>query len=144
MLNEANNYMKEMLSKSFSPYSVVIHGLVRYFCNVVDDGVRSRDILEQVLKIEIKGHTRIVDVGIGLENYLIRKYEPIQEHLNTLGGLQLNKGNFRIMRGRHLDVLGQAVFSKGTPTCNMRSKHFGKATRCCKGQCGSRQIFLSS
>ncbi|KAL4395556.1 hypothetical protein AHAS_Ahas01G0003700 [Arachis hypogaea] len=32
------------------------------------------------------------------------------------------------MRGRHLDVLGQAVLSKGAPTCNMKSEHFGKAT----------------
>nr|XP_025618297.1 pentatricopeptide repeat-containing protein At4g01400, mitochondrial isoform X2 [Arachis hypogaea] len=39
----------------------------------VDDGVRCRDVLEQVLKIEITSHTRIVDAGIGLENYLIRK-----------------------------------------------------------------------
>ncbi|XLR04837.1 hypothetical protein HN51_059710 [Arachis hypogaea] len=107
MLDEANNYMKEMLSKGFSPHFAVIHGLVKGFCNVgkikeacgvltkslehgeashmdtwaiiiplicdVDDGVRCRDVLEQVLKIEITGHTRIVDAGIGLENYLIRK-----------------------------------------------------------------------
>ncbi|XLT05648.1 hypothetical protein HN51_044397 [Arachis hypogaea] len=44
------------------------------------------------------------------------------------------------MGGRHLDVLGQAVLSKGAPACNMRSEHFGKATRCCRGQCGPRQI----
>ncbi|QHN96606.1 Pyruvate dehydrogenase E1 component subunit alpha-3 [Arachis hypogaea] len=37
------------------------------------------------------------------------------------------------MGGRHLDVLGQAVLSKGAPACNMRSEHFGKATRCSHG-----------
>ncbi|QHN83176.1 Pentatricopeptide repeat-containing protein [Arachis hypogaea] len=46
--------------------------IIPLICDV-DDGVRCRDVLEQVLKIEITGHTRIVDAGIGLENYLIRK-----------------------------------------------------------------------
>ncbi|KHN11371.1 Pentatricopeptide repeat-containing protein, mitochondrial [Glycine soja] len=41
-------------------------------CEVDDEG-KSSGALEEVLKIEIKGHTRIVDAGIGLENYLIGK-----------------------------------------------------------------------
>ncbi|RYQ85401.1 hypothetical protein Ahy_B10g104964 [Arachis hypogaea] len=86
MLDEANNYMKEMLSKSFSLHFAFIHSLVKGFCNVgkieetcgvltkllehgkaphmVDDGVRSKDVLEQVLRIEITCHTRIVDADI--------------------------------------------------------------------------------
>ncbi|KAK7397478.1 hypothetical protein VNO78_18653 [Psophocarpus tetragonolobus] len=38
-----------------------------------DDGGKITDALEDVLRIEIKRHTRILDAGIGLENYLIRK-----------------------------------------------------------------------
>jgi len=35
--------------------------------------VKISGVLEEVLKIEIKSNTRIVDAGIGLEDYLIRK-----------------------------------------------------------------------
>lgn len=39
----------------------------------VDENVKMRDLLEEVLKVEIKGDTRIVEAGVDLENYLIRK-----------------------------------------------------------------------
>ncbi|KAK7258440.1 hypothetical protein RIF29_24017 [Crotalaria pallida] len=39
----------------------------------VGESVKISDVLDEILKIEIKGHTRIVDAGIGLENYLIRE-----------------------------------------------------------------------
>ncbi|KAK4278889.1 hypothetical protein QN277_016669 [Acacia crassicarpa] len=102
MFDEANKYIEEMFSKGLSPHFSVIHALVKGYCNVgkIDEACRvvskslehgelphmdswaiiipricevEDNILEQVLKIEIEGSTRIVEAGIGLENYLVRK-----------------------------------------------------------------------
>ncbi|KAB1223410.1 hypothetical protein CJ030_MR2G012407 [Morella rubra] len=37
------------------------------------DTERMEEVLDEILKIEIKPHTRIVEAGVGLEDYLIRK-----------------------------------------------------------------------
>ncbi|KAI9114572.1 hypothetical protein K1719_014270 [Acacia pycnantha] len=102
MFDEANKYIEEMFAKGLSPHFSVIHALVKGYCNVgkIDEACRvvskslehgelphmdswaiiipricevEDNILEEVLKIEIKGSTRIVEAGIGLENYLVRK-----------------------------------------------------------------------
>ncbi|XP_071698360.1 uncharacterized protein [Rutidosis leptorrhynchoides] len=101
LYDEAKTYLDLMVSKGFSPHVSVWHFLINGLCNVgkVDEAcvvlegmlksgaaphfdtwvdVVSRiceleiDNLDEVLKVEIGPHTRIVDAGVGLQDYLVR------------------------------------------------------------------------
>nr|KYP71998.1 hypothetical protein KK1_011285 [Cajanus cajan] len=79
-VEEACGVLTKSLEHGEAPHVDTWMVIMPVVCEV-DDGVRIGEALEEVLKIEIKGHTRIVDAGIGLENYLIRK---IQSNSRTL------------------------------------------------------------
>lgn len=97
---EAKTYIEEMLSKGFSPHFSLVHVLVRGFCSIglIDEGstvlenllqhgatplaetwleIISRvsvedatERMDNILKIEIKPCTKLVEAGAGLEDYL--------------------------------------------------------------------------
>ncbi|KAG5044528.1 hypothetical protein AAZX31_03G240100 [Glycine max] len=71
-VEDACGVLTKALEHGEAPHLDTWMAIMPVICEVDDDGKIS-GALEEVLKIEIKGHTRIVDVGIGLENYLIRK-----------------------------------------------------------------------
>jgi len=71
-VEDACGVLTKSLEHGEAPHVDTWMVLMPVICEV-DDGGKISGALEEVLKIEIKGHTRIVDAGIGLENYLIRK-----------------------------------------------------------------------
>lgn len=102
LYDEAKSYLDLMMAKGFSPHVSVWYSLINGLCNVgkiedacaVLDGmlksgeaphydtwmdVVSRvcevetERLEKVLKVDIEPHTRIVDAGVGLQEYLVKK-----------------------------------------------------------------------
>uniref|UniRef100_A0A5B7BSM2 Putative conserved oligomeric Golgi complex subunit 4 n=1 Tax=Davidia involucrata TaxID=16924 RepID=A0A5B7BSM2_DAVIN len=71
-IEEAGGVLGEMLRHGEAPHVDTWVEIIPRICHV-DDMVRIGDKLEQVLKVEIKPDTRIVEAGVGLEEYLIRK-----------------------------------------------------------------------
>ncbi|GAU13710.1 hypothetical protein TSUD_348140 [Trifolium subterraneum] len=71
-IEEACGVLTKSLEHREAPHKDTWMIIVPQICDV-DDGVKIGGVLEEVLKIEIKGDTRIMDAGIGLEDYLIRK-----------------------------------------------------------------------
>jgi pentatricopeptide repeat protein len=71
-IEEACGVLTKSLEHKEAPHEDTWMIIVPQICDI-DDGVKIGGVLEEVLKIEIKGDTRIVDAGIGLEDYLIRK-----------------------------------------------------------------------
>ncbi|XP_028752309.1 pentatricopeptide repeat-containing protein At4g01400, mitochondrial [Neltuma alba] len=71
-IDEACRVLSKSLEHGEVPHMDSWAIIVPRVCEV-EENVRTRDILEEVLKIKIKGDTRIVEAGIGLENYLIGK-----------------------------------------------------------------------
>ncbi|KAK7285726.1 hypothetical protein RJT34_20505 [Clitoria ternatea] len=71
-IEDACGVLTKSLERGEAPHADTWMIMVPVICEM-DDGVRVSDFLDEILKIEIKGHTRIVDAGIGLENYLISK-----------------------------------------------------------------------
>ncbi|KAL2345958.1 hypothetical protein Fmac_007243 [Flemingia macrophylla] len=75
-VEEASGVLTKSLEHGEAPHVDTWMVIMPLVCEG-NDGVRISEALEEVLKIQIKGHTRIVDAGIGLENYLIRKLRRI-------------------------------------------------------------------
>ncbi|CAI9289450.1 unnamed protein product [Lactuca saligna] len=102
LYNEAKSYLDLMTSKGFSPHVSVLHVLINGLCNVgkIEDAccvlegmLKSGEAphfetwmdvvnrvceveserLDKVLKVEIEPNTRIVNAGVDLQEYLIRK-----------------------------------------------------------------------
>ncbi|XP_057439711.1 pentatricopeptide repeat-containing protein At4g01400, mitochondrial [Lotus japonicus] len=72
--DEACGVLTKSLEHGEAPHSETWMIIIPLICEGEDDdGAKISDGLEKALKIEIEGYTRIVDAGIGLENYLIRK-----------------------------------------------------------------------
>ncbi|KAJ1408975.1 Tetratricopeptide-like helical domain superfamily [Sesbania bispinosa] len=71
-VEEACGVLTKSLKHGDAPHTDTWMILLPVICDV-DDGVKVSDVLDEILNIEIKGHTRIVDAVIGLENYLIGK-----------------------------------------------------------------------
>ncbi|KAI5388734.1 hypothetical protein KIW84_074419, partial [Lathyrus oleraceus] len=72
-VEEACGVLTSSLDHGEAPHKDTWMIVVPQICEVEEEDVRIGGVLEEVLKIEIKGDTRIVDAGIGLEDYLIRK-----------------------------------------------------------------------
>ncbi|XP_076959722.1 uncharacterized protein LOC143635887 [Bidens hawaiensis] len=102
LYDEAKGYLDLMMSKGFSPHVSVWHVLINGLCGVgkVDEACSVLEVmlksgkpphvntwmevisrvcevevgrLEEVLKVEIAPHTRIIDAGVDLQEYLIKK-----------------------------------------------------------------------
>ncbi|KAI3822478.1 hypothetical protein L1987_10075 [Smallanthus sonchifolius] len=102
LYDEAKSYLDLMMSKGFSPLVSVWHVLINGLCNVgkIDEAClvlegmlksgqaphvytwmdmisRICEVeigrLEEVLKVEIEPHTRIVEAGVDLQEYLVKK-----------------------------------------------------------------------
>ncbi|KAL8531229.1 hypothetical protein ACS0TY_008019 [Phlomoides rotata] len=71
-LEEACEVVNEVLRHGNCPHSDTWAEILPRICDA-DDSEATGDALKQVLKVEIKPESRIVDVGVGLEEYLSRK-----------------------------------------------------------------------
>ncbi|KAI4355312.1 hypothetical protein L6164_004098 [Bauhinia variegata] len=72
-IEEACGVLSKSLKHGEAPHLDSWAIIIPRICEV-EENAKIRDVLEDVLKIEIKGDTRLVEAGgIGLENYLIRK-----------------------------------------------------------------------
>ncbi|OIW13510.1 hypothetical protein TanjilG_28546 [Lupinus angustifolius] len=72
-IEEACGVLTKSLEHGEAPHTDTWMNVIRMICE--DEGQKISEAIDEILKIEIKGHTRIVDAGIGLENYLIRKIQ---------------------------------------------------------------------
>ncbi|KAJ7951381.1 Pentatricopeptide repeat-containing protein [Quillaja saponaria] len=73
-IGEACKVVVETLKHGEAPHMDTWATIIPRICEV-DDTMKTADTLEKVLKIEITGDTKIVDAGVGLEDYLIRKIQ---------------------------------------------------------------------
>ncbi|CAI9778327.1 unnamed protein product [Fraxinus pennsylvanica] len=70
-IEDASEVLREMLRHGGNPHIESWAEIIPKIC-AVDDTEIIRDILKEVLKVEIKPDTRIVEIGAGLEEYLIK------------------------------------------------------------------------
>lgn len=73
-IEEACVLVEKMLNHGEAPHMDTWMTIIPMIC-VEDDRVCMEEILDKVIKIEITGNTRIVDAGIGLEGYLVKKIQ---------------------------------------------------------------------
>ncbi|KAM7509045.1 hypothetical protein LguiA_019498 [Lonicera macranthoides] len=71
MIEEACGVLVEMLRNGEAPHIDTWVEIVTRVCEVEIE--KTGDLLKEVVKVEIKPDTRIVEVGSGLEEYLIKK-----------------------------------------------------------------------
>lgn len=71
-IDAATEVLGEMLEYREVPHTDTWGTIVPTICEDYETE-KMEEILEEVMKIEIKRDTRIVEAGIGLEDYLIRK-----------------------------------------------------------------------
>jgi pentatricopeptide repeat protein len=71
-IEEACGVVEELLKHGEAPHTETWVMMVSRICEV-DDLQRIGEILDKVKKVELKGDTRIVEAGIGLEEYLIKR-----------------------------------------------------------------------
>nr|XP_043632304.1 pentatricopeptide repeat-containing protein At4g01400, mitochondrial [Erigeron canadensis] len=114
LYDEAKTYLDLMVSKGFSPHVSVWHilinglfniGKIEEACTVLEGMLKSGEAphldtwmdvinriceveterLEEVLKVEIEPHTRIVDAGVGLQEYLFKKGRANDKFISKRG-----------------------------------------------------------
>ncbi|KAJ6675143.1 TETRATRICOPEPTIDE REPEAT (TPR)-LIKE SUPERFAMILY PROTEIN-RELATED [Salix viminalis] len=71
---EACGAVEELLKHGEAPHTETWVMMVSRICEV-DDLQRIGETLDKVMKVELKGDTRIVEAGIGLEEYLIKRIQ---------------------------------------------------------------------
>uniref|UniRef100_A0A2P2QPK1 Pentatricopeptide repeat-containing protein At4g01400-like n=1 Tax=Rhizophora mucronata TaxID=61149 RepID=A0A2P2QPK1_RHIMU len=72
---DACGVMGALLKHGEAPYKDTWVIMITKICEV-DDLERTGNMLDQVMRVEIRGDTRIVEAGIGLGEYLIKKTQP--------------------------------------------------------------------
>lgn len=72
---EACGLLVEMLRFGEAPHVDTWVEIVTRICNAEDEVLRVEDILKEILKVEIMPHTKIVEAGAGLEEYMTRKIQ---------------------------------------------------------------------
>ncbi|KAJ6679903.1 hypothetical protein OIU79_019606 [Salix purpurea] len=84
---EACGVVEELLKHGEAPHTESWVIMVSRICEV-DDLQRIGETLDKVMKVELKGDTRIVEAGIGLEEYLIKRIQQkSMERLNAFKNL---------------------------------------------------------
>ncbi|OAY62074.1 hypothetical protein MANES_01G239601v8 [Manihot esculenta] len=73
-VEEACRVLEELLKHGEAPHTDTWMIMVPRICEVDDFG-RMGEILDKIMMVEIKGDTRIVDAGVRLEEYLIKKIQ---------------------------------------------------------------------
>ncbi|KAK3004783.1 hypothetical protein RJ639_020122 [Escallonia herrerae] len=71
-IEEACGVLWKMLKHGEAPHIDTWVDVVTRMCEV-QDTVRMENLLKEVTKVEIKPYTRLVDAGVGLEDYMMRK-----------------------------------------------------------------------
>lgn len=73
-IEEACGILGEMLKHGEAPHIETWLLLIPRICED-DEMVQTRSVMEKVLKVELKRHTRIVEAGVGLEEYVTNKMQ---------------------------------------------------------------------
>ncbi|WOG89448.1 hypothetical protein DCAR_0208686 [Daucus carota subsp. sativus] len=74
-IEEACELLVEMLKFGEAPHVDTWAEIVAQICDAEDEVLRVEDTLKKLLKVEIKPHTKIVEAGAGLEEYMNRKIQ---------------------------------------------------------------------
>lgn len=77
---QACGLLGTMLNLGESPHVDTWMEIIPRICEV-DEMVRMRSVLEEILKVEVTPHTRIVEAGAGLEEYLIRRIRHVSRRV---------------------------------------------------------------